>query len=94
MLGFALAARESFPCEMGEKTQLKLRQRPQIVMDCTITSDVYMGLGYEQEAFDYVRSLRNRAMRLGGEFSVLWRNDGLINGNSSTLLKHTILGIA
>ncbi len=56
------------------QSKLKLKQRPLIVMECSVISDNYMGLGYGQEAVALLMSLKNKSLEYGGNFTLLWHN--------------------
>jgi peptidoglycan/xylan/chitin deacetylase (PgdA/CDA1 family) len=74
---------------LGE-TKLKLRQRPLIVMDCSVTDDAYMGLGTGAVASEYIKTLRDRALRFGGQFTLLWHNTSLSREDEIDLLHRII----
>ena len=57
--------------------QLEIRQRPLVVMDCTLTHPDYMALGYGESAQSYIRKLIQKVRRYRGNFSALWHNDEL-----------------
>ena len=83
-------AREFSMWDWGSETQLKLCQRPLIVMDRTIIDDIYMGLGTGAEASDYIKMLRDRALKFGGQFTILWHNTSLIKSSEADLLREVI----
>ena len=56
---------------------LKVKEKPLIVMDCTIISKKYEGLGLTSKAIDRINSLKETALKCGGDFVVLWHNDAL-----------------
>jgi hypothetical protein len=60
------------------------------VMDCTITDDVYMGLGRGDAARARIALLRERALRFGGQFTVLWHNTSLSTPDDVALLKAAV----
>ena len=59
------------------QTKLKLKQRPLIVMECSVISDAYMGLGYGEEAKVLMMQLKQASQALGGNFVLLWHNSEL-----------------
>jgi hypothetical protein len=85
-------AREFSMWDWGTSAQLSIRQRPLIVMDCTITDCVYMGLGRGIEASAYIGMLRERALKLGGQFTILWHNTSLARPEDFRLLRAAIGG--
>ncbi|MFG7340775.1 polysaccharide deacetylase family protein [Stutzerimonas stutzeri] len=56
---------------------LKIRVRPLVVMDCTVTATRYLGLGIGEEAERKINSLKETCLRVGGCFTVLWHNSEL-----------------
>jgi len=56
------------------RKKLSLKQRPLIVMECTIIDDSYMGLGYSEEALQVMRDLKQKCFKYNGNFSLLWHN--------------------
>ena len=53
---------------------LSIKQRPLIVMECSIIADKYSGLGYTDEAMRKMLLLKKRALMFGGNFTILWHN--------------------
>jgi hypothetical protein len=89
--GFRFGSAREFPMWdwIGE-TQLKLRQRPLIVMDCTIIDDNYMGLGTDVKAIEHINMLKDHALKLGGQFTLLWHNTSLIRKDEINLLRKIV----
>jgi len=56
------------------RKKLAIKQRPLIVMECTIIDKVYMGLGYSEEALQTMKDLKQKCFKYGGNFSLLWHN--------------------
>ncbi len=56
------------------RKKLAIKQRPLIVMECTIIDDMYMGLGYSQEALQVMKELKQKCFKYNGNFSLLWHN--------------------
>lgn len=63
--------------DISEGKTLKLKVRPLIVMDCSIISDSYMGLGTTKEGLMKVLEIKNRCRSVGGSFNLLWHNSSL-----------------
>jgi len=55
--------------------QLNLRIRPLIAMDVTVSG--YMGLGFDQAAYDKFMELKNSCRAVNGAFTLLWHNNQL-----------------
>jgi hypothetical protein len=81
-------AREFSMWDWSRSAQLKLCQRPLVVMDCTITD--YMGLGRGREASAKIRQLRKQALKFGGNFTVLWHNSCLNSHEDYLLLRSAL----
>lgn len=58
---------------------LKLRQRPLILMECSLISNHYMGLGYTKEAYNMISTIKSRVRKVGGNFTFLWHNSHLLS---------------
>ena len=69
---------------------LSLRQRPLIVMECSIISASYMGLGYSQDAAFLMKRLKERSLARGGNFSLLWHNSHLSNKEDRVMFEGII----
>lgn len=67
------------------RKKLKLKQRPLIVMECSVIGDAYMGLGYTQEALDIMENLKQKCFKYNGNFSLLWHNSYFKNNGAKIL---------
>jgi peptidoglycan/xylan/chitin deacetylase (PgdA/CDA1 family) len=70
----------SFPYPMYDLTgrkPLRLRQHPLVLMEGTVVDDSYIGMGYTERALDLMLELKRRALRPGGNFTLLWHNSAL-----------------
>ncbi|MBE0492574.1 MAG: polysaccharide deacetylase family protein [Sulfurospirillum sp.] len=56
------------------RKKLKLKQRPLIVMECSVIDKSYMGLGYTKEALQVMKDLKQKCFKYNGSFSLLWHN--------------------
>lgn len=70
--------------------RLNIRVRPLIVMDCTIVSDRYLGLGYNKKAEYKVLELKNKCRKVSGCFTFLWHNSFFANTGSFDLYESII----
>ena len=64
--------------DLIERKTLRLRQRPLIVMECSVIDDCYLGMGYTDEALDLMLTLKKRAFQFGGNFTLLWHNSNFM----------------
>jgi len=72
--------------------QLELRLRPLIVMDQTIISDQYLGLGLGEAAREKILYYKNICRAVGGIFSLLWHNSQLASAPAKRLYIECIQG--
>jgi hypothetical protein len=56
------------------RKKLNIKQRPLIVMEDSIISNAYMGLGSNQKAVDVMRGLKAKCINYDGDFALLWHN--------------------
>ncbi len=57
-----------------QQRALRLRERPLILMECSVIAERYMGLGYSDESLSLMQGYRDICQRLGGDFTLLWHN--------------------
>jgi hypothetical protein len=60
-----------------EDRVLALRQRPFIVMECSVIAQRYLGLGYSDAALNLMKTYQDVCTRVGGQFGLLWHNSHL-----------------
>jgi hypothetical protein len=63
--------------DVVKRTTLNLVERPLIAMDCTVTSDRYMGKGFGEQAFSVFKNLKDHCKLYNGNFTLLWHNSEL-----------------
>jgi hypothetical protein len=71
--------------DLDMRAPLKLKERPTIVMESTVISDRYMGLGTGREARDFIGALKGKCKAFDGDFAVLWHNSALTDSESEDL---------
>lgn len=64
--------------DLIERKQLRLRQRPLVVMECSVIDDCYLGMGYTDEALDLMLTLKKRTLQFGGNLTLLWHNSNFL----------------
>ncbi len=75
--GFRFGTSKTFTMwSWAARSALSLKQRPLILMESSVISSKYMGLGYSQEAYDLMSVLKERSL-WRGDFSILWHNSHL-----------------
>lgn len=77
--GFRAGTSHSFPMfSLSENRELKLVQKPLIVMESTVIHRRYEGLGYTEAAFDRFLALKEECFKVGGTFTFLWHNSNIL----------------
>lgn len=81
MLGFARGTCYEYPVfSVRRRSQLRLIERPLVVMDASLFGKHYMSLGYD-EARKVFGKLCCCCRIFGGVFCVLWHNSSLAGNN-------------
>lgn len=76
--GFRCGTGREYPLyDLIARRPLKVRERPLIVMECSVIAKRYLGLGYSDEALALMQGYRESCHRLGGDFTLLWHNSHL-----------------
>lgn len=85
--GFRYGTARSFPMWSWQKSKpLRLIQKPLVVMENSLLSEVYMDLDYGAAA-RAAQALKSRALAFGGDFSILWHNSELYSMKDRNLLQ-------
>jgi hypothetical protein len=71
------------------RRKMQLKQRPLIVMECSIIASRYGGLGYSAEAMKKFEYFVNTCRLFEGDFTLLWHNSFFVDNKS----KNFYLGI-
>lgn len=67
-------SREFTMYDVEQRRPMKLKQRPLVLMETTVFAAHYQGLGYSPIALEQMLRLKERALSIGGEFTLLWHN--------------------
>ena len=74
-VGFRCGTSHEFPMYDIEKQRiLKLRQKPLIMMECSVFSSNYMNMDYSERTLEYVKKIKDSCVSTGGNFILLWHN--------------------
>lgn len=73
-----------------KRKALNIRERPLIVMDCSVLDKRYMNLGPTQKAYDYMDGLKSICKTFDGNFTILWHNDRFQNNNEIHIYEQLI----
>lgn len=77
--GFRYGTSHPFPMwSWKTNAPLRVEQRPLVLMECSVTAKAYLGLGHSQEALALMLELRRKALKYGGDFTLLWHNSELL----------------
>ncbi len=91
MPGFRYGTSRPFTMWSWQKrAPLQIKQRPLILMECSVIADCYMGLGYSEEAMAVMMLLKQRALAYGGDFTLLWHNSHLTTESDKVFFKELI----
>ena len=73
--GFRCGTCREYPLyDLHQRRPLRLRERPLIVMECSVIAERYLGLGYSDQALALMQGYRDTCHRFGGDFTLLWHN--------------------
>ncbi|MCP9941484.1 polysaccharide deacetylase family protein [Cyanobium sp. ATX 6E8] len=76
--GFRCGSCHAYPMfDPVAQRQLKLIQRPLVVMECSVIAERYLGLGYSHAGLALIQKLQQRCRTVGGKFTLLWHNSNI-----------------
>lgn len=78
--------------DLHQRCELKLRQRPLVLMECSLIDDKYMGLGSGDQALAAALNLKNVCQKYDGDFTILWHNQRLIKAEERQLYASILSG--
>ena len=76
--------------DLVNRKSLKLKQRPLIVMDASVISHKYEGLGYTDEALSRCLYFKNIVRKYSGDFVLLWHNTSFTSVKSKIIYQELI----
>lgn len=76
--------------DLINRKYINLKQRPLIVMDCTIMSEQYEGLGRGDALLNRLNFLKKRCHKYGGTFSLLWHEYNLVETEDRIIYEEII----
>ena len=62
---------------LTNRKPLNLKQKPLIVMECSIIADRYEGLGYSEKSIERFEYFKEICHKFNGTFTLLWHNSHL-----------------
>lgn len=91
--GFRCGTCHEYPAfDPVAQQQLKLRIRPLVTMECTVTAERYMGLGTGEAAYTKFSQLKDRCRAVGGYYTLLWHNSQFESSAEATLYQELLVG--
>lgn len=86
--GFRYGTSHPFPMWSWKKlAPLRLTQRPLVVMECSVMAKVNLGMGASPEALGLIANLKGRALKYGGDFTLLWHNSELLTNKNRSVFE-------
>lgn len=90
--GFRCGICYEFPLyDLKNRRKLNLIERPLVAMEGSIIQKKYMGLGYGENALNYLTSLKEQCKIYNGDFTLLWHNSYLNLKKEYRLFENTVL---
>lgn len=73
--GFRCSTSRDYPLyDWKNRKAHSFLERPLILMEASVMSTIYMGLGASDDALSIMENLRDVALRTSGQFTMLWHN--------------------
>lgn len=89
--GFRCGICYEFPAfNIKTRQMLNLKERPLIIMECTIIEKRYMNFGIHPNIISYILRYRDHCQLFKGSFTLLWHNNSLSPQNALSLYEHLI----
>ncbi len=83
IIGFKLGTSRDFRYfDLLRREKLNLIERPLIFMDDSVFGDSYSGLDYCYKAFELINKIKEKSLKFGGQFTMLWHNCALNDSKS------------
>ena len=60
------------------------------MMESTIISENYMGMGYCKKTSEFMFKLKKNSLKYGGNFTILWHNSHFENAEDKILFENLI----
>ncbi|MGB3500415.1 MAG: polysaccharide deacetylase family protein [Mesorhizobium sp.] len=69
---------------------LKLKQHPLVLMECSVLSKAYLGMGHTPEGLSLMLDLKRRSLKYGGDFTLLWHNSEFLTKSDRSFFERLI----
>lgn len=76
--------------DLIHRQNFRLKQKPLIVMECSVIDSRYENLGYTKESFDRFNKLKYQSHFYDGEYTLLWHNTFFTNNDDKTFYQQLI----
>lgn len=76
--------------DLSERNAMQLKQRPLILMECTIISKAYEGLGLSEQALERFAYFESVCKMFDGDYTLLWHNSFFSKRNSKNFYAKVI----
>jgi hypothetical protein len=76
--------------DLVNRKSFKLKQRPLIVMECTVITSRYEGLGYSEKSMERFKKFEEYSHAYGGTYTLLWHNSFFTNKQDKIFYKELI----
>jgi hypothetical protein len=76
--------------DLLNRRKLNLTQTPLVLMETSVFSPEYLGLGNNINAFEYMKNIKNNSLKLSGKFTLLWHNSSFSDSESYNFYKEII----
>ena len=76
--------------DLIDRRPMHLKQRPLIIMECSIIANRYEGLGYSDESMTRFENFKKICHQFNGTFNLLWHNSHLKNSNDKIFYERLI----
>ena len=76
--------------DLVRREVLAIKQNPLIVMESSIISKRYMGLGYDSQSLELFLKYKNTCTKFNGNFTLLWHNSHFNNTKDKEFYKELI----
>ena len=76
--------------DVNKGVQLKLHERPLILMECSVIANRYLGMGYSDKSLDYMLYYNRVCRKFNGQFVLLWHNSHLIHQKDKSFFESLI----
>jgi len=78
--------------DVKSRKALKLRERPLIVMECSVMDGRYQAMGPTEAAFREMNKLKQRCRMFNGDFVLLWHNTRFVDEREVGLYERLVDG--